>query len=475
MAPLARRATDSSPDVGLIVAAVIGGIAVVACIIAAVVIIRRRQRRRPQPVRPVSVDEFSLDVEKTEDFQQLHNPFETDAHPTKRMSITPVRPLTVRISGADSPSMADFDTTALLHEHHQYPHAHGSPHSSPSFSSFSNPDGPETRMRPRSISPKYLPRLVIPNSPKPDANPVSRQQPTLDSAVEATLIAPGVSQRPLPLLAPQRLAAQSASPSLPQIPPPPPPPPARAVLPEPAADDDVESDYSASDTESAYSQFSASTRQQREFFRDEAPPPPVPPLPEYLRQPQIPITIPGPTEINAEQAEEEEELDEEGNPIKRAPTILIANLLKKRARRSGEPTRQSSRVSRIERSDSIVSFRTEDDETPAGSRRPSRRSTKRRRGLGNGSGGQSDLRQAMTPVWEGGSEAGSPVARRPLPNPFESAISPSVSPSTTRPPTPGSEHLVPSYQAEVSKSLSVTSEKVQPLRIAKRSSLSVLS
>ncbi|KAJ8087429.1 hypothetical protein PM082_006259 [Marasmius tenuissimus] len=64
------------------------------------------------------------------------------------------------------------------------------------------------------------------------------------------------------------------------------------------------------------------------------PPPPVLALPEYLRRPTV----------TPEEKEEEEE--EDGNELQRVPTVLIAGLLKKRARRSGgPPTRQLSRVS----------------------------------------------------------------------------------------------------------------------------------
>ncbi|KAL0056691.1 hypothetical protein AAF712_016702, partial [Marasmius tenuissimus] len=144
------------------------------------------------------------------------------------------------------------------------------------------------------------------------------------------------------------------------------------------------------------------------------PPPPVLALPEYLRRPTV----------TPEEKEEEEE--EDGNELQRVPTVLIAGLLKKRARRSGgPPTRQLSRVSRIERSDSIMSYRADsqsqgDDSTSASAGlRPHRRSTKRRRK--DPSEGHVDLAvEGLKTVWEREPNSAEPnsAVTATLPNPF---------------------------------------------------------
>ncbi|KAK1215781.1 hypothetical protein PQX77_021591 [Marasmius sp. AFHP31] len=488
MPPLARRADSpqlSGSDVALIVALSIVGVILISSTTAIIIIRRRRQQSRPQPVRSVSANKkFNIDVEKpdSEALQPLHNPFETDdAYHPKRQSYPGIGNPKVYLSYEESPTMPDFDTTALLEEQQPNPRSTSSPLPSPLSSTFGpRQDEYETRPRPTSSSVKSLPRLTIPNSPKHQLDvttTISQQhEHENDSAVEATLYAPGVGTS-------ENLPQASTITPIQSSPPTPRPltlaaPPKfnRGPIPVQAVDvgSDSDSDYeSDSDTNSAYSQGSASTRLHGDFSipRNEIPPPPVPMLPEYLRRP---TPVQGEQEKKEEKEEkEEEELDEDGNPLQRVPTILIAGLLKKRARRSGgaPPTRQLSRVSRIERSDSIMSYRADsqyqgDDSTStsttSNSLRPHRRSTKRRRKEPSSSEQPVDLKT----VWESEPNSATTV----LPNPFGAALSPTVSPSTTRPPTPGSEHVVLCYQPEVFKSDSVTSERVEvrPLRMSKR-------
>ncbi|KAL0063212.1 hypothetical protein AAF712_009910 [Marasmius tenuissimus] len=471
MPPLARRAeqADSGPNVALIVGLTVGGILLIVSVVSAILFIRRRRRRRPQPVRSVSAHRFNIDVEKPdpEALQPLHNPFETDAdHRYRRQSHPGIGHPKVYLSYEESPTLPDFDTTALLQE--QQPNPHSSPFPSPLSSTFGRQDELETRPTSSSVSPKSLPRLTIPNSPK---HVTTTSQHDSDSAVEATLYAPGTSENlahahvQASTITPIHSSQRSASPPTPR-----PAPPKFNREPTPVQADSE----SESDTDSAYSQGSASTRLHGDFSSSSriprngtgTPPPPVPALPEYLRRPT---------------AREEEEEEEDGNELQRVPTVLIAGLLKKRARRSGSggpPTRQLSRVSRIERSDSIMSYRADSqsqgDDSTSGLR-PHRRSTKRRR-LKDPSEGHVDLAvEGLKTVWEREPNCAEPnsAVTATLPNPFGAALSPTVSPSTTRPPTPGSEHVVLCYQPEVSKSDSVTSESVQPLRMSKRVSASV--
>ncbi|KAJ8095982.1 hypothetical protein PM082_015203 [Marasmius tenuissimus] len=481
MPPLARRAeeADSSPNVALIVGLTVGGILLILCVVSAILFIRRRRQRRPQPVRSVSAHRFNIDIEKpdSEALQPLHNPFETDAdHRYRRQSYPGIGHPKVYLSYEESPTLPDFDTTALLQE--QQPNPHSSPFPSPLSSTFGRQDEHETRPISFSVSPKSLPRLTIPNSPKHQVDVttttttiITTSQHDSDSAVEATLYAPGTSDN-VAISPIQSQQSASASPPTPRLTLAPPPKFSRESIP-------VHTD-SDSDTDSAYSQGSASTRLHGDFstHRNEIPPP-VPALPDYLRRPTV--TMPMTESTTQAQGEEEEELDENGNPLQRVPTILIAGLLKKRARRSGSggpPTRQLSRVSRIERSDSITSYRGNDSTSALAVHR---RSTKRRRKNDSVTTGEpADLAvevEGLKTVWERESESSSANANREsepssavtvLPNPFGAALSPTVSPSTTRPPTPGSEHVVLCYQPEVSKSDSVTSESVQPLRMSKR-------
>ncbi|KAK1221689.1 hypothetical protein PQX77_015519 [Marasmius sp. AFHP31] len=480
MPPLARRADSpqlSGSDVALIVALSIVGVILISSTTAIIIIRRRRQRSRPQPVRSVSANKkFNIDVEKpdSEALQPLHNPFETDdadhhRHHSKRQSYPGIGNPKVYLSYEESPTMPDFDTTALLEEQQPNPRSSSSPLPSPLSSTFGpRQDDYETRPRPTSSSVKSLPRLTIPNSPKHQLDVTTTTTTTQhenDSAVEATLYAPGVGTS-------ENLPQASTITPIQSSPPTPRPltlaaPPKFNREPIPVQASDSDSDYeSDSDTNSAYSQGSASTRLHGDFtpLRNEIPPPPVPMLPEYLRRP---TPVQGEQEkVKEGEGKEEEELDEDGNPLQRVPTILIAGLLKKRARRSGggPPTRQLSRVSRIERSDSIMSYRGDDStSTTSNSLRPHRRSTKRRRKEPS-----SEQPVDLKTVWERESEPNS--AATVLPNPFGAALSPTVSPSTTRPPTPGSEHVVLCYQPEVFKSDSVTSERVEvrPLRMSKR-------
>ncbi|KAJ6606023.1 hypothetical protein DFH09DRAFT_1269127 [Mycena vulgaris] len=91
----------------------------------------------------------------------------------------------------------------------------------------------------------------------------------------------------------------------------------------------------SSDSESMYSERSASTRMHNIDFA--SPPPPVPALPEYLR----PRT----------------ELPPETLPLARGDTVVVAGLLKSRAKRlPNAPERSMTRTSRIERADSIRSL-----------------------------------------------------------------------------------------------------------------------
>ncbi|KAJ7041904.1 hypothetical protein C8F04DRAFT_111043 [Mycena alexandri] len=104
----------------------------------------------------------------------------------------------------------------------------------------------------------------------------------------------------------------------------------------PPLDDSPASLYSA-DSDSMYSQRSASTRMQTVDLSSPAtrsPAPPVPALPQYLRP--------------------RSELPPEEPPLTRGDTVIVATLLKSRAKRlTGAPERSGTRTSRIERADSI--------------------------------------------------------------------------------------------------------------------------
>ncbi|KAJ7500440.1 hypothetical protein B0H11DRAFT_782359 [Mycena galericulata] len=106
----------------------------------------------------------------------------------------------------------------------------------------------------------------------------------------------------------------------------------------------------SSDSESLYSQRSASTYRMQTVDLA-SPPPPVPPLPEHLRRASLP---------------------EEESPLARGNTIIVANLLKSRAKRLAQaPERSDTRTSRIERADSIK-------EAPDSGVQPEERRRKRR-------------------------------------------------------------------------------------------------
>ncbi|KAJ7765671.1 hypothetical protein B0H16DRAFT_1717589 [Mycena metata] len=110
----------------------------------------------------------------------------------------------------------------------------------------------------------------------------------------------------------------------------------------PPPDDSPASLYSAADSDSMYSQRSASTRMHTIDLASpvpRSPAPPVPTIPQYLRP--------------------RSELPPEEPPLTRGDTAIVATLLKSRAKRltsqgnAPGPERSGTRTSRIERADSI--------------------------------------------------------------------------------------------------------------------------
>ncbi|KAJ6500836.1 hypothetical protein C8R45DRAFT_979301 [Mycena sanguinolenta] len=159
------------------------------------------------------------------------------------------------------------------------------------------------------------------------------------------------------------------------------PPSASAPPPERIYQPNVEqTPLDSSDTDSAYSELSASTRMHTVDFA--SPPPPVPALPQHLRlhnelhaqvrgdaidRPQYTFT-PARTEtvdLSSPSSESpfpspnlypglRSELPPEEPPLVRGHTVVVSNLLKSRARHLADtPQRSGTRTSHIERADSI--------------------------------------------------------------------------------------------------------------------------
>ncbi|KAF7353902.1 MFS general substrate transporter [Mycena venus] len=135
----------------------------------------------------------------------------------------------------------------------------------------------------------------------------------------------------------------------------------------------------SSDSESIYSERSASASTRMHIVDLASPPPPVPALPQHLRrprdelQPEGPVTTPSrpasarmdsidlasaspssPFPALPQYLRPRSELPPEEPPLARGDTIIVANLLKSRAKRlANAPERSLTRTSRIERADSI--------------------------------------------------------------------------------------------------------------------------
>ncbi|KAJ7490908.1 hypothetical protein FB451DRAFT_1361628 [Mycena latifolia] len=121
--------------------------------------------------------------------------------------------------------------------------------------------------------------------------------------------------------------------------------PGRTASPPPASP--------ASDSDSMYSALSAPPSGTHTI--DLTPPPPVPPLPEYLRMQTLTAPPPPPVPELPEDIRLRSELPPEAPPLARGATRVVAGLLKKRAKRAAKtPERSMTRTSRIERAGSIM-------------------------------------------------------------------------------------------------------------------------
>ncbi|KAK0214537.1 hypothetical protein IW262DRAFT_276834 [Armillaria fumosa] len=111
-------------------------------------------------------------------------------------------------------------------------------------------------------------------------------------------------------------------------------------------------------SESIYSQASASTRRHTMLSMYEVPPP-VPPIPIAFRATLAPRPLPQVPDDVLKRVHEEEQGD-----LNRMPTRVIAGLVKGRVQRTkgADLDRQASKVSRIERADSIKSVATPSDD-----------------------------------------------------------------------------------------------------------------
>ncbi len=347
--PLARRASSttlSSPESGMsaqVVVGVIVGAVVLSLFIAFAAWFlykRYRRRRNPSPSSPNIL--YNPKLSRVTDIGRLIDPQPSSRFETKafdlRPSLSPEPTLTfqtkvdssntwtpsgihysnvaeegayhIDFSRLPTPTFCDqFGDRSLpssLMEESSTPllqSSFGSRHTSPQTSPPATPSPVP--------SPKNLPHLLIPGKDDP-AIPASRYLLTRPIAKMETPI-----ETPLPI-----------SPS------------------------------SSVSSDSIYSQASASTRRHTMLSMYEAPPP-VPPIPFAFRSspglrplPQVPDDV-------LKRVHEEEQ----GN-LNRMPTKVIAGLVKGRAKRTkgADFDRHATRVSRIERADSIKSVATPSDD-----------------------------------------------------------------------------------------------------------------
>ncbi|KAK7032075.1 hypothetical protein VNI00_013444 [Paramarasmius palmivorus] len=388
MAPTPRAestAATNEPNVPLIVGLTITAVVLLLLTILATVYFRRRSKQKKERPRPASLDPLtSQQFREREKYLSPHPPHSPDA------------PL-INQSTGDSfaydpyesyPSPGHSRSDVSSYQHHlsgNYDDAENrgllsktpSPHPSPFMEAFElndrQPSPSQSRRHSRdrqslSLSPKDLPRLVIPTTPTTPGGtrtlPIPPAQ--LESAVEANLVAPGASGSGSSTSLPQRASMSLQPPPRPlseeaETAPTPSPRTLQptAASPNPIPESPAESD---AETESLYSQFSASTTRHNTLAFDVADAPPVPPIPtEYLAstQPTQPLSL-----SYSSPQQEEQEAD-----LHRVPTKVISSLLKSRARgrggrRPGGLTRevsQISHISRIERAGSIDSYLSESD------------------------------------------------------------------------------------------------------------------
>ncbi|KAF9013612.1 hypothetical protein BDZ89DRAFT_1077012 [Hymenopellis radicata] len=123
-------------------------------------------------------------------------------------------------------------------------------------------------------------------------------------------------------------------------------------------DTPLTSAVSSATSESIYSQASATASRHRHTLSAPSPPP-IPSTPTLIPASPVP-SIPGPARRALPQIPDDvlrrvEQAELPGADLERAPTKVIATLVKKRAH-GAELNRNGTAVSRIERSDSITSF-----------------------------------------------------------------------------------------------------------------------
>uniref|UniRef100_A0A0W0G1U2 Uncharacterized protein n=1 Tax=Moniliophthora roreri TaxID=221103 RepID=A0A0W0G1U2_MONRR len=487
MAPVQPRAETSSsnqPNVPLVVALSIVGAILVLTAISAGIYLRRRFRQRRNAPSGATLEQFTSSRGRS--FEKYLNPHSPDIQgAVPLISGDQQRPVSGHEDSLFDPYESYHSKTLSQHisyesynhprydaegrsllTHNQSPTQH---YHTPTPSRLPSPEAETSSFmeelgRPPSLTPRDLPRLAIPSTqirrlPTPPPSRAMDTAPaTASSAVEVNLVAPGLPKpvqysTPLPPSAgPSTSSKLVSEPHLSEIP--------------------VEVDDSDADTESLYSQFSASTRHHRAFSED-IPPPPVPPLPEHLRALQ-----------SATSALQDDDQGEE--KLHRVPTKVISGLLKTRARQggSGAPSRQLSRVSRIERSNSIMSrYGSDEGETDQEQfhLNHKRRKSRKMNMSTTTAGALSKVREL--------DDTTSVATLSTLPNPFDRSLvsTPQISPATTTATlpiyldmcsnqTPPPEQHVPSYQPNLRapESRSVLSEEVHPLRISKRGSLSSL-
>ncbi|KAG7091421.1 hypothetical protein E1B28_010457 [Marasmius oreades] len=407
MAPVVHAESSASrnePNVGLIIGLVVAGIAILVCAVGVIIFIRRR--RKSKATRQPSFADYVVDQEiekligapaskrQTPSFLPLPVPIMAyhDIHSQDPFDPYDTPAPSLYISMTEYRGISDSEGTGIPHKQSTTTFTPSIPViASAKLSSFFQPLKEERRAPRASLSPRDLPPLVIPLSPKLRRIPTS---PTLSTSA-------AITQRSSPV----QPLVHSKSPS--------------------------------SDTGSAYSQASACTQIYQGFDHKEILPP-VPPLPAGISQRPI-------------QGEERADDDNDETLHRdRAPTPVIVGLLKTRARNSAM-LRQLSRVSRIERSGSIVSYDGQSDEAIV---LPSRgRSTKRRRRFER-SEKEFQAEDSVLPIVF-------------IPNPFESAVSPPPdSPSSAVSSLP-CEHFIPSYRIEVTKSQPFVLQQVQPLKFSR--------
>ena len=302
MAPLVNlvsRSTSSRPNVGIIAASIAGGV-VIALLFASIVAVIWRRFRRPR--------------HETRHETHVHN-----------VSVE---------QGRKSLESSEFG------EHKSYHHR--------TFSDVSMSPPPDSKPRwlYTQTEPQQYQASVSSHSHHTSYYPVAEHdgQAELQRFVEPLSNAtPFMREAMTPQLTPGRFLPPLVIPSSPLI------PTSNYISTNPAATIEAldsgastPTSTASNSSESVYSQPSASTHMHH-VVSNFSPPPPVPSLPPYLQtqdlQPQ--------------------------QPVQRFPTRVIGHLLKSRARQSSDtgPSRSLSKISRIERSNSIISVPSPTDTT----------------------------------------------------------------------------------------------------------------